>query len=167
MHANNHNAIPVFYTPAMVADSGSYSPSAAKPASVVASWQRPGRPLSIVPPQPLVAEHFGVAHDAAFVADILAGRRTNGFGNRSPEVAASLPLTSGAFLAAAREALRNGIGAVAPCSGFHHAGYDFAGGYQRDAEGGIRPVLDIHDSTMLAFAESCGLAAHDGLEKAA
>jgi len=129
MHANNHNAIPVFYTPAMVADSGSYSPSAAKPASVVASWQRPGRPLSIVPPQPLVAEHFGVAHDAAFVADILAGRRTNGFGNRSPEVAASLPLTSGAFLAAAREALRNGIGAVAPCSGFHHAGYDFAGGY--------------------------------------
>ena len=33
------------------------------------------------------------------------------------------------MLSAAREALKNKIGAIAPCSGFHHAGYDFAGGY--------------------------------------
>ena len=32
--------IPVFYTPKMVADSESFSPSAAKPKQVVASWQR-------------------------------------------------------------------------------------------------------------------------------
>lgn len=284
-------SIPVFYSPAMVADSGSYSPSAAKPAQAVASWQRLDLPLTIVAPQLLTAEQFSIAHEPAFVADILAGRCNNGFGNRSLAVAASLPLTSGAMLAAAREALHNGIGAVAPCSGFHHAGFDFAGGYctfnglmvtantllaedrvrkvgildcdqhwgdgtddiirrlalaerivhysptrrfgwptrsedflsalpnllecfadcdlvlyqagadphiddplggwltteqlyrrdravfaglrrlgiplawnlaggyQRDADGGIRPVLDIHDNTMLAFAEACGLAA--------
>ena len=40
-----------------------------------------------------------------------------------------MPFTSGAMLAAARDALANGWGAVAPCSGFHHAGYDFAGGF--------------------------------------
>ncbi len=58
MHTNNRPtfaAIPVFYTPAMVADSGSYSPSAAKPAEAVASWQRLGLPLNIVAPQPVTA----------------------------------------------------------------------------------------------------------------
>jgi len=132
MPATNRKAfpsIPVVYSPAMVADSGSYSPSAAKPVQAVASWQRLGLPLTIVAPQPLSAEQFCTAHDATFVADVLSGRRNNGFGNRSLAVATSLPLTSGAMLSAAREALRNGIGAVAPCSGFHHAGFDFAGGY--------------------------------------
>lgn len=122
-------AIPVFFSPAMVADAGSYSPSASKPAAAVASWQALGLPLAIRAPAPVAAEQFGVAHDLGFVADILAGRRRNGFGNASPGVAAALPWTSGAMLAAAREAIRNRRGAVAPCSGFHHAGYDFAGGY--------------------------------------
>jgi acetoin utilization deacetylase AcuC-like enzyme len=121
--------VPVFYTPAMVADSRSYSPSAGKPALAVQSWQLLGLPLQFHAPGPLSAEQFGLAHDPEFVADILACRRSNGFGNRSRAVAASLPLTSGAMLAAAREALKNGEGAVAPCSGFHHAGYDYASGF--------------------------------------
>ncbi len=33
------------------------------------------------------------------------------------------------MLSAARAALDNGLGAIAPCSGFHHAGYDYAGGF--------------------------------------
>ena len=121
--------IPVFYSPAMVADSRSFSPSAGKPALAVKSWQFLGLPLQFRTPQPLSAEQFGVAHDPEFVADVLSRRRNNGFGNKSPAVAASLPLTSGAMLSAAREALKNKIGAIAPCSGFHHAGYDFAGGF--------------------------------------
>ena len=121
--------IPVFYSPAMVANSQSFSPSAGKPALAVKSWQLLGLPLQFRAPKPLSAEQFGVAHDPEFVADILSGRRRNGFGNCSTAVAASLPLTSGAMLSAAREALKNRIGAIAPCSGFHHAGYDFAGGY--------------------------------------
>lgn len=51
------------------------------------------------------------------------------FCNRLASVAASLPYTSGVMLSAARAALENRYGAIAPCSGFHHAGYDFAGGY--------------------------------------
>jgi len=121
--------IPVFYSPAMVADGQSFSPSAGKPALAVKSWQLLGLPLEFHVPQPLSAEQFGAAHDPAFVADVLACRRNNGVGNKSPAVAAALPWTSGAMLSAAREALKNRIGAIAPCSGFHHAGYDFAGGY--------------------------------------
>ena len=121
--------IPVFYSPAMVANSESFSPSAGKPALAVESWQFLGLPLEFHTPQPLSAEQFGVAHDPDFVADVLSCRSANGFGNKSPAVAAALPWTNGAMLSAAREALKNKIGAIAPCSGFHHAGYDFAGGY--------------------------------------
>jgi hypothetical protein len=35
--------------------------------------------------------------------------------------------------------------------------WNLAGGYRRDAGGSIRPVLDIHDNTMVAFAETLGL----------
>ena len=121
--------IPVFYSPAMVAEIGSFSPSAGKPALVVASWQFLGLPLQFQAPRPLRAEQIGIAHDPDFVADVLGCRRTNGFGDKSPAVAAALPWTNGAMLSAAREALRNGLGAIAPCSGFHHAGYDHAGGF--------------------------------------
>ena len=119
----------VFYTDAMVADAASFSPSAGKPAEVLKSWQALGYPLEVIAPEPVSASHLHLAHDPEFVDDLLAGRRNNGFGNRLPGVAASLPYTSGALLAAARQALANQAGAIAPCSGFHHAGYDFAGGY--------------------------------------
>lgn len=54
---------------------------------------------------------------------------SNGFGNRSRAVAASLPYTTASLLAAAQEALRNGVGAISPTSGFHHARYAHAGGF--------------------------------------
>ena len=88
--------IPVFYSPAMVADSQSFSPSAGKPALAVQSWQMLGLPLQFRAPQPLSAEQFGVAHDPEFVADILACRSRKGFGTRSrvcsvPRKVGSLP----------------------------------------------------------------------------
>ena len=114
--------IPVFFTPLMVADSRSVSPSAAKPAKVVASWQRQF-PIEIVEPLPVNRFDLERAHDAYYIGDVLECRANNGFGNRSPEVAASLPYTSGAMLAAARHALKTGKVACAPVSGFHHAGF--------------------------------------------
>ncbi|MGH8713622.1 MAG: histone deacetylase [Casimicrobiaceae bacterium] len=119
----------VFYTDRMVADSGGFSPSAHKPRDVVASWQALGVPLEIVEPEPVTADQFALAHDRQLVDDVLAGRRDNGFGNRSLAVAASLPYTSGSMLAAAREAVRNGRVAVAPCSGFHHATHESPQGF--------------------------------------
>lgn len=119
------SAIKVFYTPRMVADSHCMSPSAAKPAPVVESWQRLGVPLEIVAPQPVTPKQIALAHDTAFVRKILAGEEYNGFGTKTEEVAHSLTYTTGSMLAAAREAMVSGV-AAAPCAGFHHAKYSEA-----------------------------------------
>jgi acetoin utilization deacetylase AcuC-like enzyme len=121
--------LPVCFCPAMVADSGSFSPSAAKPAAVVESWRRLNIPMTVIEPLPASGEDLVRAHDPAYVDGVLSGRINNGFGNRSAAVAASLPFTSGAMLCAARAALRNGCVAAAPCSGFHHASHAHGGGF--------------------------------------
>lgn len=120
--------IPVFYTPKMVADSESFSPSAAKPVKVVASWGDKF-PVEIHEPTPVTREDLARAHDSAWVDRVLAGEADNGFGNRSLAIAASLPYTSGAMLSGARHALKTGKVAAAPCSGFHHAEHAHPMGY--------------------------------------
>ncbi len=123
--------IAVFYSSKMVADSESFSPSAAKPGKVVESWRRQfilGKDIGFIEPFPVTVEELVRAHDPQFVRDILACKRDNGFGNKSRAVAESLPYTSGAMLSAARHALEHDI-AVAPCSGFHHAEYKVAQGF--------------------------------------
>lgn len=118
----------VFYDERMVADAQSFSPSARKPAEVVASWRKRFPVLDVVAPAPVAAEDFFLAHDPAYVRGVLSLRFANGFGNRLAEVAAALSWTSGAMLAAARAALYDGC-AVAPVSGFHHACHAEGGGY--------------------------------------
>lgn len=120
--------IPVYYTPKMVADSECFSPSAAKPAKVVASWQSQF-PIEIHEPPPATPQDLYRAHAPTWVDKVLACEADNGFGNRSGAVAAALPYTSGAMLSAAREAIKNGKVAVAPCSGFHHAEHARPMGY--------------------------------------
>jgi acetoin utilization deacetylase AcuC-like enzyme len=122
-------AVPVFFTPKMVAHFSSASPSAAKPAQVVDAWLELALPIVIVEPEPVTANQLKLAHSLEYVDQILLGEIKNGFGNKLPVVAATLPYTTGAMLAAAREAISNGKVAVAPCSGFHHAGYASAFGY--------------------------------------
>ena len=121
--------IPVCFSDRMAADSGAFSPSAGKPVHVLASWQARGFPIDVFEPEPLSADDLAVAHDPTMVEDILAGRRSNGFGNRSPEVARTLPYTSGAMVAAAERALDTRRVAAATCSGFHHACYASTGGF--------------------------------------
>jgi acetoin utilization deacetylase AcuC-like enzyme len=127
--SSNLNAIPVFYSEKMVADSESYSPSAAKPKAVVAAWQDMNVQLTLQEPVPATPSQFDLAHDSMYVSDVLTCKTHNGFGNCSTTIAQSLPWTTGAMLSAARAAMANGRVAVAPCSGFHHAGYDHGGGY--------------------------------------
>jgi acetoin utilization deacetylase AcuC-like enzyme len=118
-----------FYSDRMVCDSASFSPSAGKPREVIRSWQAVGIPLELCEPEPALVEEICLAHEPGFVRDVLAGRRPNGFGNTLPEVAATLPYTSGAMLSASRWVLGDGGVAAAPCPGFHHAGHDQASGY--------------------------------------
>jgi acetoin utilization deacetylase AcuC-like enzyme len=88
-----------------------------------------GAPIEVIAPIPVTVEDLRRAHDPDYVDGILRGTQPNGFGTTDAGVAASLPFTSGAMLGAAREALRNGRVAVAPCSGFHHAHHAHAGGF--------------------------------------
>ena len=122
-------SIPVFYSQKLVAINYSASPSAGKPELAVKSWQALGIPLDIREPIPVTVDELSLAHDRAFVEKVLACRTNNGFGNKLPSVADSLPYTCGALVSAVREALRNGQVAVAPVSGFHHASYKQASGF--------------------------------------
>lgn len=129
MNTPSQRRLPVFFDDRMVACSTSFSPSAGKPAQVVASWLQQGLPIELFTPEPVSPAQLSLAHDPGYVADILSMRRANGFGDRSAHVAASLPWTSGSMLSAARHVLRHGGVACAPCSGFHHATYASGGGF--------------------------------------
>lgn len=121
--------IPVCYTPKMVANFSSFSPSAGKPARVVGAWQRLGLPIEIIDFEGVSAKQLMLAHSPDYVYGVLSCVINNGFKNKLPEVAASLRYTSGSMLAAAREAIRNGRVAAAPCSGFHHARFSSGFGF--------------------------------------
>ncbi len=122
-------SIPVFYSPHLVAVNHSISPSAGKPELAVKSWQALSIPIAIREPVPATLAELCLAHDRTYVEKVLACRISNGFGNKLPSVAASLPYTSGAFVCAARAALSNGQVAVAPVSGFHHASHRQGSGF--------------------------------------
>jgi acetoin utilization deacetylase AcuC-like enzyme len=110
-----------FFQPAMVAHPRSYSPSAGKPAAVVAHLASAGIPLEVVPFAPVTRTDLARVHERAYVDAVLDLRAPNGFGDRSREVAGSLLHTTGSLLAAARDALARRAVAFSPTSGFHHA----------------------------------------------
>jgi acetoin utilization deacetylase AcuC-like enzyme len=120
--------VKVFYSEHMVANAQSFSPSAHKPREVLASWRRRFPVLEVIEPIRATIEELSLAHDPGYVRDVLSLRQPNGFGNHLPEIAESLPWTSGAMLSAARAALVEGC-AVAPVAGFHHACYAQGGGF--------------------------------------
>lgn len=118
--------IPVVYSQLMVADSGhSVSPSASKPAMVALALKQHDYPVDFFEPSPVTPEDFMRVHEPRFVQAVLEGREDNGFGNRSADVARSLPYTSGSLLTAAKLALKPSMHAVVASlsSGFHHAHY--------------------------------------------
>jgi acetoin utilization deacetylase AcuC-like enzyme len=123
--------IPVFYRPEQSASVYLRGrPGARKPAKVIADWQDYGLDIELQSFEPVGRRDLQRAHDPQFVADVLACRADNGFGNRSPEVAASLRYTSGSIAAACEHVLTCGDRvACSPTSGFHHAGYAHAGGF--------------------------------------
>lgn len=126
---NTNPLIPVFYADMMATSAGGASPSAAKPKYAIGRWLADGQPIKIVTPRPATCEQFYRVHDNDYVDGVFNGSRLNGFGSDDDDVAATLPYTTGSLIDATYEALRNGIGAVSPSSGFHHAGYYEGGGF--------------------------------------
>jgi len=123
--------VPVFFVPQQVAPRAevSSSPSAAKPKPVVDSWRKLGLPLQLHAFPPATREQLATAHARAYVDAVLDLEEDNGFYNRSSAVAASLPYTTGSFVAATLHVLQHGGAAASPTSGFHHASHASGGGF--------------------------------------
>lgn len=123
--------MPVFYNPKQNAANSneSVSPSASKPQKVLENWQQLGLPIDVMDFSPLSAEIISMAHSPFHVSEVMSLQKANGFSNRDPGVAASLPWTTGSMLAAAQYALKTGNSTVSLTSGFHHAGYDYGHGF--------------------------------------
>lgn len=119
----------VMFSDRMQAEPQPESPSAAKPAQVMAAWRAAGLPLRVVAPEAATVDDLARAHDRAYVEAVLGRRRDNGFGTRDASVAASLPYTSGAMLHGARVAIAGRRAVCAPVSGFHHAGWGVGWGF--------------------------------------
>lgn len=112
-----------------VSDNTSPSPSAGKPALLLAKWQKMDLPIEVVAPKPLTVEEIATAHDSKYVKGVLDCKLSNGFGNRLESVAKSLPWTTGSMVSAAIDALTTRETTVSLTSGFHHAAYNGGGGY--------------------------------------
>ena len=125
-----HETIPVFFRPEMTAGSRFFAPGTFKPAACVEDWtDKHHLAVCVRDFAPATPEQLRLAHDPQYVDGILSCRIRNGFGGTEADVAASLPYTTGAMLAAAEEVVHKGGVACAPVSGFHHARYDSAAGF--------------------------------------
>jgi acetoin utilization deacetylase AcuC-like enzyme len=118
-----------FYRDEMnVDDLDSFSPSAGKPKKFIQFLKRRGIELDLVSDfSPLTESEISLAHDLGYVQDVINLKVSNGFGDRSPRIALSLPFTTGSFYYAAFYAIVNKENTFSPTSGFHHARY-FRGG---------------------------------------
>jgi acetoin utilization deacetylase AcuC-like enzyme len=123
------SAIPVFYTPKMVAESLSFSPSSMKPRYVVDAWKTGDVPIEIVDVPPILIDDIYLAHEVPYVDGVLAGQIENGFENFSLDIAYTLLYTNGSMRDAAKRAIENSVMAVSPTSGFHHAFHYAASGF--------------------------------------
>jgi len=129
--------IPVFYRPEQSCDDAvRLSPSAGKPALVMADWM--SMPaisgcIEVRSFEPATPAALYAAHSKTYVDGVLSCQRVNGFGTKSRNIAASLRYTTGSMMAAAVHVLTNqraGLNvAVSPTSGFHHAAYSDGGGF--------------------------------------
>ena len=123
--------IPVVYSQLMVADSQhAVSASAQKPALVAQALREEKYPVDFVDPEAVSLEDLQRVHEPSYVTGVLEGRIDNGFGNRSLEIARTLPYTSGSMLTAAKLALAKKRAVVASLSsGFHHAKWHAGAGF--------------------------------------
>lgn len=120
----------VFYNEKQnVTNNDSFSPSAGKPAKVLAAWQNLGLPIEVTSPKPCSRAEIALAHDPIHVQKILSCKRANGFGNTSKEVAKSLPWTTGSFVSAALYAWKHKVPTVSLTSGFHHSSWDVSSAF--------------------------------------
>ena len=120
-----------FYHPGYAAPIGRHIMPIEKFA-LVAEGLREAADVRLVEPQPVTEEDLRRVHSAEYIVAIRSGEPRDLAESQkfpwSPELYPSVCLTGGGCLAAARQALRDGVSA-AVVSGFHHASADHGGGF--------------------------------------
>jgi len=120
----------IFYSTAMsVSSNDSFSPSAGKPDLLMLDLMKTRKDFEIVDITPLERSDLYLVHDKKYVDDVLDLNISNGFSNRSPDVAHALPYVCGSMVQASLDSFQNKSITLSPTSGAHHAGYNFGGGY--------------------------------------
>lgn len=99
----------------------SFSPSAGKPELIANIFRNNNKVKLHSEWGPLTIDQISVAHAGFYVNGVMSGDRSNGFGNKNADIAASLPWNNGSFYHAAKHAFQNKTVAMSPTSGFHHA----------------------------------------------
>jgi len=118
---------PIFYDPRQSVDGvDSYSPSAGKPAAFMEQLKRTTIQRSF---SPVSKEDLYRVHSRSYVDDVFSGAIVNGFECRDDRVPQACLWTIGSMYSAARHVTATGGIACSPTSGFHHAGYNFGGGF--------------------------------------
>lgn len=126
---------PIFYNPHMSVDGlDSFSPSASKPrrfVELMAQYRYHAYgPHGLGKVVPVTHDDLCLAHTKRYVDGVFSGTTLNGFECRDARVPESCLWTIGSLLAASRYAMLHPATPVcSPTSGFHHAGYDFGGGF--------------------------------------
>ncbi len=114
-----------------------YSPQVSLGAKEWISLSKPAKVMNCVQEEsacvlndiaPITQEELCLAHDPKFVARVCSLGEPNGFGDCRPDVLQQVLYANGAFVQASHRARDVGV-AFAPVSGFHHAGYNFTGGF--------------------------------------
>ena len=159
------NKVPVFYDRHQSPpDTESFSPSAGKPAKVIADWlSRPeiADNIEVIGFDQIEEATIGKAHHPYYVAKVLNLSINNGFGNKDADTATSLMYTTASVLAAAEYAIEHQAHTCSPTSGFHHAGYEFGGGFCT-FNGLMIAAVSLHDSGHAKTIGILDLDAHFG-----
>lgn len=103
------------------------------------SWKKPREFMDFIGPLikknkvPVKEGHsvefiLRLVHDSDYINSVLAGATPNGFGTKQKDVAKSMLYTCGAMVEGIMLA-HDGWSSCVPVSGFHHAGFDFGGGF--------------------------------------
>ena len=116
--------IPVVYTDDLSMGSEEWI-SLSKPAILMKAVRHE---TTVVPPKPVGAPELALAHSDIYVQGVTSLRAANGFGDTRPEVLRQVMAANSCMVTATRIALDNGV-AFAPVSGFHHAGFNYGGGF--------------------------------------
>lgn len=119
----------VHYNPKQqVNDNKCFSPSAGKPEKVLNAWMELGN-IEVVKSKGVSRSTLALAHDPEYVRQVLDLEINNGFNNKIPSVAASLPYTTGSMISGAIDSIERKTVTASLTSGFHHACYNHGGGF--------------------------------------